>query len=102
MFIVQVHVHVKERAIDEFITASIENARHSVQEPGIARFDLIQEKEDPTRFVLLEVYRTEVDPGMHKQTEHYGVWRDTVESMMAEPRHSVKYHNLFPDDQGWG
>ena len=79
-----------------------ETVSAGVQEQGIARFDLIQEKEDPTRFVLLEVYRTEEDPGLHKQTEHYAVWRDTVESMMVEPRHSVKYHNLFPDDQGWG
>lgn len=102
MFIVQVHIHVKEGAIDEFVTASIDNARHSVQEPGIARFDLIQEKEDPTRFVLLEVYRTEEDSGIHKQTEHYAIWRDRVESIIAEPRHSVKYRNLFPDDQGWG
>ena len=102
MFIVQVHIHVREDVTDEFITASIENARHSVQEPGIARFDLIQDKEDPTRFVLLEVYRTEEDSGLHKQTEHYAVWRDTVESMMVEPRHAVKYFNLFPDDQGWG
>ena len=102
MFIVQVHVHVNENAIDNFITATIENARLSVQEPGIARFDLIQAKEDPSRFVLLEVYRTEEDPGLHKQTDHYEVWRNTVEGMMAEPRHSVKYHNLFPDDQGWG
>ncbi len=102
MFIVQVHIHVKEAVIDEFITASIENAHHSVREPGIARFDVIQEKDDPTRFVLLEVYRTEEDPGLHKQTKHYAVWRDTVEGMMAEPRQSVKYHNLFPDDQGWG
>ena len=102
MLIVQVHVHVNDDAIDNFITASMENARHSVQEPGIARFDLIQAKEDPSRFVLLEVYRTEGDPGLHKQTDHYAVWRDTVDSMMAKPRHSVKYHNLFPDNQGWG
>ncbi len=102
MLIVQVHVHVKNDAIEDFVKASLENARHSVQEPGIARFDLIQEKGDPTRFVLVEVYRSEDDPGSHKQTEHYEVWRNTVESMMAEPRHSVKYNNLFPDDQGWG
>lgn len=102
MLIVQVHVHVKKDIIDEFISASIENASLSIQEPGITRFDLIQENEDPSRFVLLEVYRSEDDPEKHKQTRHYEVWRDTVESMMAEPRHSVKYHNLFPDDQGWG
>jgi len=102
MLIVQVHVHVKKDVIDEFISASIENASLSIQEPGIARFDVIQENEDPSRFVLLEVYRSEDDPEKHKQTRHYEVWRDRVESMMIESRHSVKYHNLFPDDQGWG
>jgi quinol monooxygenase YgiN len=102
MFIVHVHVHVKPELVDAFRQATLENARHSVQEPGMARFDVIQQLDAPTRFVLVEVYRTPQDPARHKETAHYQKWRDTVEEMMAEPRHSVKYANLFPDDAGWG
>jgi quinol monooxygenase YgiN len=102
MFIVQVHVHVKPDQIDAFREASLENAQNSVREPGVARFDVIQEKDDPARFVLVEVYRTPDDPAKHKETSHYQKWRDAVEAMMAEPRRSVKYDNVFPDDRGWG
>ena len=101
MLIVQVHVHVKPDQVDAFREASLENARNSVQEPGIARFDVIQDKSDPTRFQLVEVYRTPDDPAKHKETAHYAKWRDTVADMMAEPRSSVKYENVFPDDSGW-
>ena len=102
MFIVHVHVHVKPEFVNAFREATLENARNSVQEPGIARFDIIQQLDDPTRFVLVEVYRTSDDPARHKETAHYQKWRDTVAEMMAEPRHSVKYANIFPDDAGWG
>ncbi len=102
MFIVHVFVHVKEGDVEAFKAATIENARNSVQEPGVARFDVIQQIDDPTQFVLVEVYRTEGDAGKHKETAHYKKWRDTVADMMAEPRHSVKYRNVFPDDSGWG
>jgi autoinducer 2-degrading protein len=102
MFIVHVHVHVKPELVDAFRTATLENARNSVREPGIARFDVIQQLDDPTRFILVEVYRTTDDPARHKETAHYQTWRDTVEEMMAEPRSSVKYDNIFPDDPGWG
>jgi autoinducer 2-degrading protein len=102
MFIVLVHVRVKPEAIDAFQEASAENARNSIQEPGIARFDVIQQLDDPTRFVLVEVYRTPDDPARHKETAHYQIWRDAVAEMMAETRQSVKYANLFPDDTGWG
>ena len=101
MFIVHVFVHVKPNYIEAFKTASLENARNSVQEPGIARFDVIQQQDDPSRFVLVEVYRTAMDPARHKETDHYIRWRDTVADMMAEPRVGVKYSNLFPDDRGW-
>jgi len=101
MFIVHVHVHVRPEFVAAFKEATIENARNSVQEPGIARFDVIQQKDDPTRFVLVEVYRTPDDPAEHKETAHYARWRDTVSEMMAEPRSSVKYANIFPDDEGW-
>jgi len=102
MFIVHVHVHVKPESVEAFREATIENARNSVQEPGIARFDVIRQKDDPTRFILVECYRTSDDPARHKETAHYAKWRDAVESMMAEPRSSIKYDNVFPDDAGWG
>ncbi|UCE47835.1 MAG: antibiotic biosynthesis monooxygenase [Phycisphaerales bacterium] len=102
MLVVHVHVHVKPDQVEAFRQASLENARNSVQEPGIARFDVIQQQDDPTRFILVEVYRTLEDPGRHKETAHYQKWRDTVAQMMAEPRSSIKYSNVFPDDQGWG
>jgi len=101
MLIVHVHVQVKAEKIDAFRTATLENARHSVREPGVARFDVIQQQDDPARFVLVEVYRTGDDPARHKKTAHYQKWRDTVAEMMAEPRSSVKYSNVFPDDGGW-
>lgn len=102
MFIVCVHVHVKSECIDAFKEATLANARHSVREPGIARFDVLQRQDDPARFVLIEVYRTPDDPARHKETSHYKTWRDTVEGMMAEPRSSVKYDNVYPGEAGWG
>ena len=101
MFIVHVFVHVKPQNIEDFKAASMENARQSVKEPGVARFDVIQQKDEPTRFVLVEVYRTPDDPARHKETAHYQKWRDTVADMMAEPRSAIKYKNIFPDEQGW-
>jgi len=101
MLIVQVHVHVKSEFIDAFRRATVENASNSVKEPGIARFDVIQQIDDPTRFILIEVYRSEDAPTKHKETVHYAKWRDTVTNMMAESRTSVKYSNVFPTDQGW-
>ncbi|HLF26286.1 MAG TPA: antibiotic biosynthesis monooxygenase [Anaerolineae bacterium] len=102
MLIVHVHVHVKPDQVEAFKRATIANARQSAQEPGIARFDVIQQADDATRFILVEVYRTPDDPARHKQTAHYATWRDTVEPLMAEPRASVKYTNVFPEDSGWG
>ena len=102
MWVVHVHVHVKPDMVEAFKQAATENARNSVLEPGIARFDVIQQQDDPTHFVLVEVYRTEADTTRHKETAHYQRWRDAVESMMAEPRKGIKYANVFPDDQGWG
>ena len=101
MFIVHVFVHVKEEQIESFKQATIENARNSVKEPGIARFDVVQQQDAPTRFILVEVYRTPEDPVKHKETEHYKKWRDTVADMMAEPRTSIKLTNVFPNDNGW-
>jgi len=101
MLIVHVFVHVKSDAVDAFAAATLENARHSVQEPGVVRFDVIQQEDDPTRFALVEIYRTGADPALHKETTHYLTWRETVEPMMAEPRRSVKYRALFPGDARW-
>lgn len=101
MFIVHVHVRVQPESVDAFREASLDNARNSVLEPGVSRFDVIQQLDDPTRFLLLEVYRDEDAPAAHKETAHYRRWREAVEPMMAEPRSSVKYRNVFPDDAGW-
>ena len=101
MTIVHVHVHVKPEHVEAFKQASLANARESVKEPGIARFDVVQQQDDSTRFVLVEAYRTKDAPAAHKETRHYQTWRDAVAPMMAEPRSSVKFENLFPDDAGW-
>jgi len=101
MLVVHVHISVKTDRVQDFIKATVENASNSIKEPGIARFDVVQQKDDPSKFVLVEVYRTENDPAKHKETAHYKKWRDTVESMMAEPRKSVKYSNVFPGEKGW-
>ena len=101
MLIVHVHVQVKPDCIEAFKAASLENARQSVREPGIARFDVVQQTDDPSHFVLVEAYRTAAAPAAHKATAHYAVWRDTVEPMMAAPRRSVKFANIFPADTGW-
>lgn len=101
MHIVHVFVQVKPEHVEAFKAATVENARSSVQEPGIARFDVIQQHDDPSRFVLVEVYRTSDDPARHKETAHYAAWRDTVADMMAQPRTSLSYTNLFPDEASW-
>ena len=101
VLIVHVHVHVKLEFIEAFRDASIENARHSVLEAGIARFDVIQQTDDPARFLLVEIYRTVEATAQHKQTAHSAAWRDAVAPMMAEPRTSVKYANLFPPDHAF-
>ena len=101
MLIVHVFVHVKPESVDAFAAATLENARHSIREPGIVRFDVVQQEDDPTRFLLIEIYRTPADPARHKETAHYAAWRDAVEPMMAEPRRSVKYGALFPEADAW-
>lgn len=102
MHIVLVQVRVKPESVEAFRLATIENARNSIQEPGIARFDVVQQIDDPTRFVLVEVYRDRQAPPRHRETTHYAVWRDAVEGMLAEPRTKVEYTNVFPVDADWG
>jgi len=101
MLVVHIQVHVKPECVDAFKTATLANASASVREPGIARFDVIQQADDPMRFVLVEAYRTAAAPAAHKETAHYAVWRDTVAPMMAVPRTSVKFANVFPANAGW-
>jgi len=101
MLVVHVHVHVKSEAVELFKQASVANATASVREPGVARFDVVQQLDEPTRFVLVEVYRTADAPARHKETSHYQTWRDAVEPLLAEPRHSVKFANVFPDYDKW-
>ena len=101
LIVVHVHARVLPEAVEAFRAASIANARESIREPCVARFDVVQSTEDPTRFVLVEVYRTAEAPAAHKATAHYARWRDAVADLMAEPRSSVKYVNVAPDDSGW-
>ena len=101
MLVVHVQVHVKPESVAAFKAASVENARHSIREPGIARFDVVQQIDDPTRFVFVEVYRSSAAAAAHKATPHYRVWRDAVAPLMAEPRTSVRFDGVFPDDSGW-
>ncbi len=102
MHIVHVAVHVKPEFVAAFREATLENARNSIQEPGIARFDVLQQSDAPNHFMLVEVYRTPDDQLKHRETSHYQKWRDTVAEMMAEPRTAIKYANVFPEDGGWG
>jgi quinol monooxygenase YgiN len=101
MHIVHVHIQVKPGSEEAFIEATLENARNSVQEPGVARFDVLRETLEPARFVLVEVYRGADAVVRHRETAHYAKWRDAVAEMMAAPRVRVEYQNLFPDDGGW-
>lgn len=101
MLVVHVHVQVKPECIEAFKAATLANARASVREPGIARFDVVQQADDPTKFVLVEAYRTAAAPAQHKDTAHYATWRDAVAPMMAAPRTSVKFGNVFPEDAEW-
>lgn len=101
MHIVHVFIHVKTECLAAFQAASLANARASLLEPGIARFDVLQQPDAPNRFVLVEVYRTPADQAAHRETAHYATWRDTVAPMMAEPRTATKFVNLFPADTGW-
>ena len=101
MFIVHVFAQVKPDCMAAFCEATIENARHSIQEPGVVRFDFIQQRDDPSQFVLVEVYRTEADTVSHKRTAHYAKWQATVEELLAQPRSRIFYQNIFPEDKNW-
>ena len=99
MQIVHVHVHVKDDAVEAFKQATLENARNSAKEPGIARFDVLQQADDPAHFILVEIYKTPQASGAHKDTPHYRRWRDTVVNMMAEPRQGIKFNYVFNTEE---
>jgi len=101
MLIVHVHVHVKEDKVEEFKKISIENAKNSLGEPGIARFDVIQRNDNKSKFILVEVYKNPEATAKHKETDHYKKWKNAAANMMVEPRFSVKFTNLFPEDLNW-
>lgn len=101
MHVVIVNIHVKEDCIDNFIKETKENSKNSIMEPGISRFDFIQNLDDPARFVLIEVYKDGDAPAKHKETAHYNRWKENVAPMMAEPRIGIKYKNLYPEDIDW-
>jgi autoinducer 2-degrading protein len=101
MLVLVVHIHVKPESVEDFITATRDNASNSILEEGVIRFDAIQQTDDPTRFMLYEVYNAPEDHLKHRETAHFARWRDTVANMMAEPRQGVRYVNIFPDDVNW-
>jgi (4S)-4-hydroxy-5-phosphonooxypentane-2,3-dione isomerase len=101
MLVALIYVHVKPESIEAFKEITLDNARNSVLEPGVARFDMIQQADDPTRFVLIEAYRDDDGPARHRETAHYARWRDGAPDMMQEPRTGVRYTNIFPEDSGW-
>jgi autoinducer 2-degrading protein len=101
MHIVHVHIHVKPEFVEAFKQVTLENATKSLRETGNVRFDVVQQSEDPTKFVLVEIYRTAEASAAHKETAHYRLWRDAVMKMMAEPRQGIRYNNIFPDEENW-
>jgi (4S)-4-hydroxy-5-phosphonooxypentane-2,3-dione isomerase len=96
VFVVHVHVRVRSEWVDRFLTASLANAEASMREPGVLRFDVIQDQADATHVVLVEVYRDVDASAAHKETQHYATWRDAVAEMMAAPRESTKFSVVFP------
>ena len=101
MLVIHIQIHIKPEFVEAFKAATIANARASLKEPGIARFDFVQQQEDPARFVLVEVYRSLEANAAHKETKHYQTWREVAEPMMAEQRTRVMYTSVFPEDKGW-
>ena len=101
MFVVQVEVHVKPESVEAFKQATLKNAQASLGESGVVRFDVMQDMDAPTRFILVEIYRSTEDPGDHKETVHYQAWRAEVADMMAEPRKSTRYSPVFPEPELW-
>ncbi len=103
MLVVHVHVRVRPGQVEDFLAATLVNARASLAEPGVLRFDVLQDQADPAHVVLTEVYRDEEASAAHKRTPHYATWRDSVAQMMAVPRESARYSAVFPAGaHAWG
>lgn len=101
MLVIHVQIQVKRESVDAFKQATRLNARLSLLEPGVLRFDVLQSQDDPTRFVLVEIYRDAAAAAAHKETAHYPVWREAAEPMMAGPRQRVQFNRIYPDDGSW-
>jgi quinol monooxygenase YgiN len=101
LLVIHVQVHVKPDAVEAFRQATLQNATSSRREPGVVRFDVVQDLDDPTRFVLIEVYRGTAGQAAHKETAHYATWRDAVAPLMAEPRTARRFAAVSPDEAGW-
>lgn len=99
MIVTCVYVHVKTEGINAFIEATISNHKESVKEPGNLRFDIIQQADDPSRFMIYEAYESEEAAANHKNTAHYLNWRDAVKDLMAEPRQGIRYNIIQPSDR---
>lgn len=98
---IHVQIRVQPTQIKAFLAATLENAARSRKEPGVARFDVMQDRDDPSRFVLVEVYRSEQAPAAHKSTPHYKKWVELVEPMLAEPRSRRSFDACYPPDEDW-
>ena len=101
MFIIHVYLQVKEDCIERFKEITVDNARNTLQEPGSVRFDVVQQQDDPTRFIFVEVYNSAADLDHHKTTDHYARWADAVDELLVEPRSRVILSNVFPSDNEW-
>jgi len=101
MYIVHVFITVKENMVNDFTAATLNNVKNSIEEEGVARFDFIKQTDSHNKFILVEVYKNESAATLHKETEHYKLWRNNVETMMEQPRTSVKFTNIAPNDNGW-
>ncbi len=101
MLVAIINAHVKPGDIERFRTATLDNASNSIQEAGVIRFDVYQQTDDPSRFTLVEIYKTEDDPARHRETAHYMRWRDSVADMMAEPRARTTYQVVYPPEAEW-
>ena len=101
MFVAIIHVHVKLEFIELFKAITQDNASNSIKEPGVARFDVYQQSDDPARFMLVEIYKSEQAPERHRETAHYARWRDKSAEMMAEPRSRVTYDIIYPPMAEW-
>ena len=101
MVIVHVFIKIKPGTIEPFKAATLKNAQNSIKEPGILRFDFMQQEDDPLSFLIVEVYKDNNAVAQHKETAHYAEWRQSAEHLIAEPRKRIQYINIFPEEREW-